>query len=85
MNFVFAGKNKIRFLVFVAFEAQKMVLDIQSKPQLNLLPLLQHQEIQTDAVLSIFELQKLKKNLVFARKNKIHILVFVAQKLLLDL
>ena len=36
MNFVFAGKNKIRFLVFVAFVAQKIVLDLQSKPQLNL-------------------------------------------------
>ena len=46
MNFVFAGKNKIRFSVFVAFEAQKMVLDLQSKHQLNLLPLLQHREAQ---------------------------------------
>ena len=36
----------IHFLVFVAFAAQTLVLDLQSKPQLNLLSFLQHQEVQ---------------------------------------
>ena len=35
-------KNEIRFLAFVA---QELILENQSKPKLNLQPLLQHQEV----------------------------------------